>query len=97
MSDNGSLKRILYKAIALLPKKQLHKEIDLNGKACYNLLLLHQLNRKEFMRRIIVARQGRNRKKGRRLSRISDAVLRRRDKQKNSRFIWWSNKSKTEE
>ena len=42
------------------------------------------------MRRINVARQGRNRKTGCRLSRISDAVLRRLDKQKSSSINWWS-------
>ena len=57
---------------------------------CFRFLLLHQFNRELFMRRINVARQGRNRKTGCRLSRISDAVLRRLDKQKSSSINWWS-------
>ena len=42
------------------------------------------------MRRTSGARQGRNRKAGFRLSRISDAVLRRLDKQKCSSIYWAS-------
>jgi hypothetical protein len=42
------------------------------------------------MRRTNGARQGRNRKAGFRLSRISDAVLRRLDKQKCSSIYWAS-------
>ena len=57
----------------------------------YFLILLRQLSLEYFMRSNEGESQGRKPQEYLRISRFSDAEFLLQDKQKNSRFSWWSN------